>query len=785
MKFERKLDASPEFLTAILENMNAGIMTCDTHFNITFYNSRIQEIYGIPKGIPSEDWELYIQVLEGDGVTPLPKERLPIVRALKGEKVVDSYNVVVSKMNGSLLVKNNAHPVYDKNGVIVGAMLTTEDSQDLAHTLSRFKAIFYQSPLSIQILDKTGKTILVNSAFQELWGISDEFVKNHILGDYNLLEDEILEEAGALESIKRAFAGEIMHVPEFLYDPTSRGLEGRPRWTTGMIYPLKDASGKVSEVVIIHEDTTERNSALAEKEKTLAQLQAIIRQMPAGVMVLSKAKEILLYNEQMRNLLGEPSNAKEILSSSFQVSMEGHPINSKEIEYVCRNGKVSALDTSFGPIHDNKENIFASVVIAKDITQEKRNERDQNFLTHVKSLLISTIDYDLILARIASATIPYLADGCIVDLLEGTEIKRIVTQHQDPLMHEQMKLTKELYPPQLGTPQPTSVVIQTGKPTMIESVDLSHVEGGTFNSEHADLIRKLEINSLICVPLTIRGKTIGAITVINSRDRVNLNRDDFSVAKELAHYAAVAINNAALYKDARSGIQLRDDFISMASHELRTPITSLQLQVQVLNSLVSGLENDPDVAQVMKKFLGSTNSQLKRLTRLVDDMLDISRIDTGKLTLNLKKVNLAGVILDVLDRFKDHLESQNISVELKYQADVYYECDPERIDQVMTNFMTNAIKYGKKKPIHVHLEENSTHVILRIQDFGRGISKADQERIFKRFEQAHTSEDVSGLGLGLYINQRIIDEHAGVISLESEVDKGSIFSVLFPKVRAV
>ena len=783
MKFERKLDPSPEFLSTILENMNAGIMTCDPFFNITFYNTRIQEIYGIPKGVASEDWEQYIKIFEADGVTPLPRDRLPIVRALKGEKVVDSYNVIVSKKNGSLLIKNNAHPVYDDSGKLTGAMLTTEDSQDLAHTLSRFKAIFYQSPLSIQILDKSGKTILVNSAFRKLWGFSEEFVNDHILKSYNILEDVVLKEAGALDYIKRAFAGESVSVPEFLYDPAVGGLEGRPRWASSTIYPLKDPSGKVHEVVIIHEDATDRISALIEREKMLAQLEAIIRQMPAGVMVLSKNKELLLYNEQMTKLLGEPSSAKDILSSSFNRSLQGETIPSNEIEYVCQNGKVSVLSTSFGPIQDNKENIFASVVIAKDITQEKRNESNQNFLTQVKSLLISTIDYDQILDRIAYATIPHLSDGCIVDILEGSEIKRIVTSHKDPVIQDHMYNIKELFPPRRDSNQPTSLVIQTGEAKMITNVNSNHIKEGTFSNVHEELISRMDLNSLICVPLHIRGKIIGAITILNTGTRANLNSDDLIIAKELAHYASVAIDNAALYKDAKSAIQLRDDFISIASHELKTPITSLQLQVQVLNSLVSGLENNSEETQVMRKFLGSTNVQLKRLTRLVDDMLDISRIDTGKLKLNIKRVNLTGVVLDVLDRFNDQLESHKIQVEFKCDKDVYYECDPERMDQVITNFMSNAIRYGRKNPIRLLLEEDSTHAIFKIKDHGRGVEKFDQERIFKRFEQAHTSEDVNGLGLGLYINHKIIEEHAGEISIESEIGKGSTFTVTLPKQR--
>jgi len=164
-------------------------------------------------------------------------------------------------------------------------------------------------------------------------------------------------------------------------------------------------------------------------------------------------------------------------------------------------------------------------------------------------------------------------------------------------------------------------------------------------------------------------------------------------------------------------------------------------------------------------------------------MLDISRISTGKLSLNLKNVYMNQLINDLLERFKDQLTTQKIESKFIFKNDITLVCDPERMDQVITNFMTNAIRYGGKQPIYIMLEETEDHVTIKVKDHGRGISKEDQDRIFKRFERAHTEEDVNGLGLGLYINHQIVEEHQGKITLESEPGKGSIFSVQIPKVR--
>lgn len=253
------------------------------------------------------------------------------------------------------------------------------------------------------------------------------------------------------------------------------------------------------------------------------------------------------------------------------------------------------------------------------------------------------------------------------------------------------------------------------------------------------------------------------------------------MAKDIAYYASLAIQNARLYREAKSGVQLRDDFISIASHELRTPITSLNLQIEVLNSLVSELDQNSETPKVMRKFLENTNNQLRRLSRLVDDMLDISRINNKKFSLNIKTVNLRAVTNEVLERFEDQLKNKNIESAFYADKDIYVDCDPGRIDQVITNFMTNAIRYGDKKPLHIYLEETNENAYIKVKDHGRGIPKDDHERIFNRFERAHSAEDVSGLGLGLYINKKIAEEHGGRILLESEQGKGSIFILELPK----
>lgn len=235
-----------------------------------------------------------------------------------------------------------------------------------------------------------------------------------------------------------------------------------------------------------------------------------------------------------------------------------------------------------------------------------------------------------------------------------------------------------------------------------------------------------------------------------------------------------------LISEAQEAVNKRDEFITIASHELRTPISSLSLQIEVLSHVIGdGTTVDADHAH---KVIGHAKRQLDRLTRLLDDMLGTSGAAIGKLSFELQRVEIGELVRTVLDRFTSQLESMQIELHLKIEGPVFLMCDPLRMDQVLTNLMTNAIRYGNFQPIHVHVLGVRDRCLISIRDEGKGIAPADQERIFHRFERLGGEGDGVGLGLGLYINRQIVEQHGGKISIASEVGKGSTFTVVMPRV---
>jgi signal transduction histidine kinase len=227
-------------------------------------------------------------------------------------------------------------------------------------------------------------------------------------------------------------------------------------------------------------------------------------------------------------------------------------------------------------------------------------------------------------------------------------------------------------------------------------------------------------------------------------------------------------------------VATRDAFLSIASHELKTPLTSLTIQTQLRRRQLDRGETASFTPANLARMLDSDARQLDRLTRLIDDMLDISRISSGKLTINPEPVNLAQLLREVIERHVDQFHRAHCLLTVSGDETVHGLWDRFRIEQVVTNLLTNALKYGAGKPVEASVRYEQGKAILEIADQGIGIAPADHERIFRQFERAVSAGEASGLGLGLYIVKQITDLHQGSVQVQSELGKGSRFVVTLP-----
>jgi signal transduction histidine kinase len=229
-------------------------------------------------------------------------------------------------------------------------------------------------------------------------------------------------------------------------------------------------------------------------------------------------------------------------------------------------------------------------------------------------------------------------------------------------------------------------------------------------------------------------------------------------------------------EELKRAVEARDEFLSIASHELRTPLSTLLLNLDSLKRQLSPTNTD----EKTRRKLESALRQTVRMEKLVSSLLDVARIAAGRLELEREESNLAEIVRQCVDRLGEQALGAGSPIALHGSRDIMGRWDRMRLEQVVTNLLSNAIKYGDGKPIEVSVEVEGGQAMVRVRDSGIGIAAEHLGRIFDRFERAVSARNYSGLGMGLYITRQIVEAHGGEIVVESEVGRGSIFSVLLP-----
>jgi PAS domain S-box-containing protein len=414
-----------------------------------------------------------------------------------------------------------------------------------------------------------------------------------------------------------------------------------------------------------------------------------------------------------------------------------------------------------------------------DITERRRGEDHLRFLAQASALLATSLDYEDTLRRVVTLAVPVLADGCGMDVVEGRgQVRRLITVHRNP---EKVRLSEELqrrYPMDLDAPSGAARVLRTGEPELLPEVPDEALVRHARDAEHLRLMRALGLRSFLVVPLRSRERVLGALTLVYDDSGRRYGQEELRLAEELGRRAAVSMDNALLYREAQKAIGLRDGFLQVAAHELRTPVTALKLNVQ---ALVGCTRREEAWSERTVSRLKGLERGVGRLGVLVDELLDVSRITSGRLVLHPEELDLAELVREVAGHIRPEAERAGCVLRVRVPGPVVSRWDRLRLEQVLSNLLSNALKYGAGHPVEVALSTSGDRVHLRVRDEGIGIEPEVQERIFERFERAVSDRHYGGLGMGLWITREIVTAMGGTIHVESAPRRGAVFTVELPR----
>ncbi len=285
---------------------------------------------------------------------------------------------------------------------------------------------------------------------------------------------------------------------------------------------------------------------------------------------------------------------------------------------------------------------------------------------------------------------------------------------------------------------------------------------------------------VLVLPVRNRGNLIAIIYLENHLTPFAFSNERVTFLELLGAQAAVSIQNAALYRQSQEAVKDREEFISIASHELRTPLTSLKLDMDLILRSIRPGDSHPLSDEAFLKIADRSGHQLTRISSLVEQLLDFSKISAGYLKLEKREVDLRSMISRAIENFQPSSGVRS-TITLEPGDPLHCDCDPSKFDQMILNLISNAVKYGDGKPVSIRIRQDREFATIEVSDQGIGIAPEHQKRIFGRFERAISSNEVSGLGLGLYIVSQLVRAHGGTISVQSDLGKGATFRIILPR----
>jgi PAS domain S-box-containing protein len=657
---------------------------------------------------------------------------------------------------------------------------------DAPAEIDRLRAAFEHASDFKAVLDPRGVVLEVNRAALETAGAAGAGLIGAEFWQCAWWREP--DRARVREAVLAAAAGTPAH-----WQLEIAGPESEPALYDLCLRPVRGAGGAIALLIAEGRDITEADWAERALRVSEARFAGIISIASDAIISVDDSFEITHFNQGAEAMFGYAAN--EVLGQPLDMllpprfrGMHAHhmrnfarsPVASRrmgerqEISGLRRDG------TEFpGEASISKLDLFGSpvfTVVLRDITERKRVERSQRFLAQAGSILGSSLDYETTLASVAGLTVPELADWSVVYIRqEDGTIRRLEVAHADTSRRDLLRQLMQ-YPLDARSPHPVFPVVETGTPQIMNDVDDAFLDALSQSSEHRSIYQTLGMGSLMVVPLVARGVTRGAMGFFSAAPR-RYGADELALAQDLAVLSAMAVDNARLYRDARAAVQGRDDLIAVVSHDLGNPLSAIRIGTSLLLRTVPAEELDSPNWQHLE-FIRQSAQQMENL---INDLIDVKRLEAGRVTLSLREVRVADAVRQVMEVFRPIADNRSIALECTLQHGLpNINADAQRISQVLSNLVGNALKFTESGGrVAITASASTDIVIFSVSDTGPGIPPEQQAHIFERFWQARR-DGRKGLGLGLAIARGIVDAHGGRIWVESVPGTGTTFLFTIP-----
>jgi len=806
-------------VATILESITDAFVAFDHNWHYTYVNQAAAKILSkTPEELIGKHvWnEVFPEVVGGVAYQALH-------RAVEQQVPVswEEFGVAISRW-----LEVNAYPSAE--GVSVYFRDVTECKQaeaererllyELETEHTRFEAVLQQLPVGVFIADAaSGKLVLANEQAKHIFGYgyeqSLEIEEYAPIIPYTIMHPDGQEYSPCEYPLMRSLrTGEVV-----VNEEIELQNDNRHAYITVNSAPILNSQNQIVASVAVFQDITERKQADQEREQLLEreriarmqaetaqrQLATIFETSPVGMALLDKEQRFVAINEALAQIngLSREQHLGHSLSDLFgqstprlvevfnEVYTTGNCFSSPSfaVSVPGRSDRSPGYyNVYYLPIiksNHQVENVLAYVL---DVTDQVWLERGQRFLSEASTVLASSLDYQTTLERVAQLAVPELADWCTVHIVKDDgSIEQIAVAHTDPAKLQWVDQIRQKYPLNPNAPRGAGWTLRTGKSDLLPDISDELLVQAARDPEHLEILRSVGFKSVMTVPLRVQAKIIGVITFVSAESGQRYDQRNLQLAEELAYRASLAIDNAQLYHTAQSARakaeaanRVKDEFLAVLSHELRSPLNPILGWTRLLRNKRIDLTKANQALEIIER-----NTKLQ--AQLIEDLLDVSRILRGKMSLNVASVNLTEAIEAALETVRLAAEAKNIQIQTIFNpVRGTVSGDINRIQQIVWNFLSNAVKFTPSGgQVEVQLEQVGMYAHIQVKDTGIGISPEFLPYVFEYFRQQDgaTTRKFGGLGLGLAIVRHLTELHGGTVQAESlGQNLGATFTVKLP-----